>query len=189
LTSAQAESLREILLDPAEAFAIDPGGTARAAVLVPVFERAGELCLVFTARPLGLRRHAGQVSFPGGRADPDDVDLVATALRETEEEIGLARAAVSVLGALTPLHVYASDFAVYPVVGGIERPQEWVAAPGEVEDVIELTIAELAASHAVATVATPFGERVTPTFAAAGRTVWGATAFMLVDLLGRLGLL
>ena len=133
-------------------FAIDPGGTARAAVLVPLHERAGSSCVVFTQRPRDLPRHAGQVSFPGGRVDDADVDLIATALREAHEEIGLPPGAVTILGALTPLHVHVSGFAVYPVVGAIERPPVWVPAAGEVEDVIELTVAELAASYARAVV-------------------------------------
>jgi 8-oxo-dGTP pyrophosphatase MutT (NUDIX family) len=187
LTSAQARRLREILLDPAAAFAIDPGGSARAAVLVPLHARGDELLVVFTSRPLALPRHGGQVSFPGGRVDATDVDLVATALREAHEEIGLPPAAVAVLGALRPLHVRASDFAVYPVVGAIERPSAWVPAAGEVDEVIELSVGELAASYASAVVTTPEGgQRRTPTFAAGERTIWGATAYILADLLGRL---
>jgi 8-oxo-dGTP pyrophosphatase MutT (NUDIX family) len=189
LTGAQAERLREILLDPAEAFAIDPGGTARAAVLVPLHERGEDLCLVFTQRRLDLPRHAGQVSFPGGRVDAADVDLAATALREAHEEIGLPPSAVTVLGALTPLHVHVSGFAVYPVVGEIVAPAAWRPAAGEVDDVIEVGLAELAASYAIGAIATPEGTRRTPTFAAGERTIWGATAFMVVDLLRRLELI
>jgi 8-oxo-dGTP pyrophosphatase MutT (NUDIX family) len=186
--AAQAERLRKVLLDPAEAFTVDPGGSAQAAVLVPLHEREGELCAVFTQRPRDLPRHAGQISFPGGRVEHTDPDLIGTALREAHEEIGLPPSAVEVLGALRPIHVAASDFAVYPLVGAIGRPTAWVAAAGEVEAIHELTLAELAASAGRAVIVAPDGERETPTFMAGGLVIWGATAVIVADLLARLGL-
>jgi len=185
--AAQAERLREVLLEPAEAFSVAPGGSARAAVLVPLHEREGELCAVFTQRPQDLPRHAGQISFPGGRVEDADADLIATALREAHEEIGLPPSAVELLGALRPIHVAASDFAVYPLVGLIERPAAWVPAAGEVAAIHELTLAELAAGAGRAVIVLPEGERETPTFMAGGLVIWGATAIMVADLLARLG--
>jgi 8-oxo-dGTP pyrophosphatase MutT (NUDIX family) len=113
--------------------AIEVAGSQDAAVLAPLFERDGELHAVFTRRRGDLRIHAGQVSFPGGRREPGDADLVATALREAHEEIGLDPAAVTVLGALHPTPTVVSDIAIYPVVGLIAArasPLELAAARG-----------------------------------------------------------
>jgi 8-oxo-dGTP pyrophosphatase MutT (NUDIX family) len=186
---AQARSLRDALLDPLEATLIDVEGTANAAVLVPLHEHDGQLHAVFTRRRGDLRQHAGQISFPGGRLDAGDPDLVATALREATEEIGLPREAVTLLGALQPLSVRVSGFAVYPFVGDIVRPAAWVPAPIEVEEILELPLQELARSYAQQTLTR--GERriETPTFSAGPDTIWGATAHVLKDLLGRMQLL
>ena len=186
---AQAERLRESLLDPREATLIELHASARAAVLVPVYERNGEICAVFTRRRDHLRRHAGQISFPGGGEEPGDGDLIATALRETTEEIGLHADAVTLLGALSPVSVRVSGFALYPFVGAIERPAQWMPAAAEVEAILELALAELARSYAVQTVRRAARNIVTPTFDAGGELLWGATARILTDLLIRMGLL
>jgi len=180
--------LREVLLDPAEAFSVDPGGSAQAAVLVPLHEQGGELVAVFTQRPDDLPRHGGQISFPGGRVEEADADLIATALREADEEIGLAATAVTVLGALRPIHVPRSDFAVYPVVGAIVRPERWRPAAGEVDAILELSLSALAANRGSALISRPEGRHETPTFTIGERVIWGATGFILVDLLTRMGL-
>src|SRR3954454_24494470 len=97
-----ADRLRELLLTQEEASEMDNvGGQNDAAVLVPLFVRDGDLHAVFTRRRDDLRRHAGEISFPGGRQDPGE-DLRRTALREAEEEIGLPPADVEVAGALPP---------------------------------------------------------------------------------------
>jgi 8-oxo-dGTP pyrophosphatase MutT (NUDIX family) len=158
-------------------------------VLAPLYEHGGELHAVFTKRPQSLRRHAGQISFPGGQADSDDADLVATALREAEEEIGLQPSAVSVLGALTPVSVPVSGFAIYPFVGLIQRPGQWRIAESEVEAVLERSLAELAGSYKRETLTRGGHTIETDTFTFAGQVIWGATARILTDLLTRMGLL
>jgi len=185
---SQASGLREVLLDPAEAFSVDPGGSAQAAVLVPLHEQGGELVAVFTQRPDDLPRHGGQISFPGGRVEEADADLIATALREADEEIGLAATAVTVLGALRPIHVPRSDFAVYPVVGAIVRPERWRPAAGEVDAILELSLTALAANRGAAVISGAEGRHETPTFTIGEQVIWGATGFILVDLLTRMGL-
>ena len=91
-----------------------------------------------------MRRHAGEVAFPGGRQD-DGEDLRTTALREAEEEVGLPRADVELLGALQPVPTLATGYAIYPFVGLIEPGMEWVLSPREVEEVIEPSLTELRA--------------------------------------------
>ena len=188
MTSAQAERLHAALLDPVEAQGIEVAGSQDAAVLAALFERDGELHAVFTRRRGDLRIHAGQVSFPGGRREPGDADLVATALREAHEEIGLDPAAVTVLGALHPTPTVVSDIAIYPVVGLIAAPASaWVLATAEVEAVIEAPLAQLAATHRLETFTRPGGRSVTTDAYSIGEdTIWGATARILADLLTRL---
>src|SRR6184192_4620304 len=98
------DRLRELLLTPEAAAELDAPGRTDAAVLVPLYVDAGALHAVFTKRRDDLRRHAGEISFPGGRQDIEEgeEDLRDTALREAEEEIGLPREAVEIVGALTP---------------------------------------------------------------------------------------
>ena len=95
-----AERLRAVLLDPEAAAALDVHGRINSAVLCPPYLSDGDLYAVFTRRRDDLRRHAGEISFPGGREDPQDGDLSITALREAEEEIGLSRTGVTLLGEL-----------------------------------------------------------------------------------------
>ena len=185
----QAAGLREVLLDPVEAALFEVEGVSQAAVLVPLHERDGQLFAVLTRRHDDLRQHAGQIAFPGGRVDPADSGLVETALREAREEIGLPREAVTLLGALTPVYVQVSGFALYPFVGAIERPEVWTIAPIEVQFVLELALGALASSYAVQTLRRGEREVVTPTFAADTETIWGATARILEDLLTRMRLL
>src|SRR3989441_11497442 len=118
------EELRRLLLAPEEAAALDVRGRIDAAVLVPLFEQDGELHGVFTRRRSDLRRHAGEISFPGGRADEGEADLRATALREAHEEIGLPPSDVELVGALQPTPTIATDYSVYPFVGLIEPGRE-----------------------------------------------------------------
>jgi 8-oxo-dGTP pyrophosphatase MutT (NUDIX family) len=126
--------LRKALAEPRPRPAAASG--VAAAVLVPIFERDGTLHLLYTTRSAALPTHAGQVSFPGGRYAPDrDASLLATALRETEEEIGVRAAHVDVLGALDPIHNVSSNFLITPFVGRIPYPYELRPDPREVHDV------------------------------------------------------
>jgi 8-oxo-dGTP pyrophosphatase MutT (NUDIX family) len=189
MSEARAERLRAALLDPLEAQRMKVEGSVAAAVLVPLFERDEELHVVFTRRPAHLRLHAGQVSFPGGRREPSDADLVATALREAHEEVGLDPEAVELVGALAPTPTIVSDIAVYPLVGLIEAPAvPWVLAAEEVDEVLEAPLSRLAATHRLREVERSNGSRITTdTYLAGEDIVWGATARILTDLLVRLG--
>ena len=98
---------------------------------------------VFTERRADLRRHAGEISFPGGRQDRPDEDLRETALREAEEEIGLRRSDVELLGALPPVGTFVTGYRVFPFVGSIEPGYEWTPQETEVERVLELSLPDL----------------------------------------------
>ena len=98
-------------------------------MLVPLFaDAAGALHAVFTERREDLRRHPGEISFPGGRREPQDPDLLSTALRETHEEIGLPPDRVELLGALQPTPTFVTNYAIYPFVGLIDAGFEWIVA-------------------------------------------------------------
>jgi 8-oxo-dGTP pyrophosphatase MutT (NUDIX family) len=141
---------------------------------------------VLTKRRDDLRRHAGEISFPGGREDPEDGDLRVTALREAEEEIGLDRTGVEIVGALQPTPTIATDYAVYPFVGLIEPGQTWRPAEAEVAAVLECSLGDLRAGYERRRLlrrGVPFR---TDTYRVGDDLVWGATARMLADLLERL---
>ena len=181
-----ADRLRELLLSPSEAAAMESfGGQNDAAVLVPLYLDGGELHAVFTKRRDDLRRHAGEISFPGGRREPEDPDLLATALRETHEEIGLPPERVEILGALQPTPTFVTDYAIYPFVGRIEAGFAWVLAEAEVGRVLELPLAALRAGHSrprLVRRGLPFR---TDAYDVDGHRVWGATARIVADLLDR----
>jgi 8-oxo-dGTP pyrophosphatase MutT (NUDIX family) len=177
--------LREVLLDPAEAAALDVHGRIDAAVLVPLFFDGGELHAVFTKRRDDLRRHAGEISFPGGRQDDDETDLRLTALREAEEEIGLPPDAVVLVGALQPTPTIATNYAVYPFVGLIESGHVWKPSASEVEAVLEFSLRDLRAGYSRQRLlrrGVPFR---TDVYVVGEHLIWGATARMLGDLLDR----
>lgn len=181
-----AGALERVLLDAAQAAALDVHGKVNAAVLVPLYlDAGGELHAVFTRRRDDLRRHAGEVSFPGGRADEGE-DMLATALREAHEEIGLPPGDVEVIGALQPTPTIATNYAIYPFVGLIEPAKEWTLSPREVDAVLELSIADLRAGYdrrRMLRRGVPFR---TDTYVVGEDLIWGATARILADLLVRL---
>jgi len=184
---ATAGRLRELLLTPEAAAEMDAPGSTDAAVLIPLFERDGELQAVFTERRADLRRHGGEISFPGGRQDLPDEDLRATALREAEEEIGLAPEAVELAGALPPTGTFVTSYRIHPFVGVIEPGHEWTPQASEVEAVLELSLPALVRGYEAKRL---WGKGVpfrTPTYTVDGHFVWGATARIVEELLGRLG--
>ena len=118
------------------------GMATPAAVLVPVVDRADGLTMLLTQRSADLPDHPGQISFPGGRVEPDDTSIADAALREATEEVGLARAHVAILGEL-PNYETVTGFRVTPVVGWVEPPFALLPDPVEVADVFEVPLAFL----------------------------------------------
>jgi 8-oxo-dGTP pyrophosphatase MutT (NUDIX family) len=180
-----AERLRAVLLDPEAAAALEVHGRINSAVLCPLYLSDGELHAVFTRRRDDLRRHAGEISFPGGRQDEDEPDLRTTALREAEEEIGLAPDDVELLGALQPTPTIATNYAVYPFVGLIEPGRTWRPSAAEVAEVLELPLRRLREGYARRRLlrrGVPFR---TDVYCVDEHLIWGATARIVADLLAR----
>lgn len=147
---------------------------------------AGDISILLTERAHTLRSHPGQVSFPGGRVEPGDVDLTATALRETHEEVGVAPDSVQVAGILPPLNLTVSSHDVSPVLGWWPRPgRVWARDPAEVASVVQVPIAHLVDPAHRFRVGHPTGW-IGPAFQVGDLLVWGFTAMVLDGVL-RLG--
>jgi 8-oxo-dGTP pyrophosphatase MutT (NUDIX family) len=163
------------------------GGT-EAAVLLAVYGWPEAPGLIFTKRREDLKRHAGEISFPGGRRDPGDPDLAATALREAAEEIALDPAAVELAGALAPVSTFVTNFRVHPFVGLVPHPSELALEPNpaEVETVLAFSLEVLRRGYAMRRLIRRGVPLHTPTYEVEGRLIWGATARILAELLERL---
>jgi 8-oxo-dGTP pyrophosphatase MutT (NUDIX family) len=163
------------------------GGT-EAAVLVPLHGWPDEPGLIFTERPADMRRHAGEISFPGGRKDDADADLAATALREAEEEIGLDPASIELSGALPPASTFVTGYRIHPFVGLIPDPAdlELKLNPAEVETVLAFSLEGLRNGYAMRRLVRRGVPIHTPTYEVDGHLIWGATARILGDLLSRI---
>lgn len=154
-----------------------------AAVLVPIVDHGKELTVLLTQRSADLKHHGGQISLPGGRLEPEDADATATALRETEEEIGLDRRFIEVIGYL-PDHLVISGYRVTPVISFVRPGFELKLDPTEVVDTFEVPLTYVldAVNHSSRrrkigdtefdVYDIPFGER----------NIWGATAGILITL-------
>jgi 8-oxo-dGTP pyrophosphatase MutT (NUDIX family) len=177
--------VREYLLTPEAAAAMDAPGSTDAAVLVPLYR--DPLTAVFTERRADLRRHAGEISFPGGRQDEPGEDLRVTALREAEEEIGLPPDAVEIVGALPPVGTFVTGYRVFSFVGVIERGHVWKPAEAEVAQVLEFALDDLVAGHEMKRLIRKGVPIKTPTYSVDGHLIWGATARIVQSLLERLG--
>jgi 8-oxo-dGTP pyrophosphatase MutT (NUDIX family) len=138
---------------------------------------------VLTRRRADLRRHAGEISFPGGRKDPEDRDLLHTALREAHEEIGLSPDRVRVLGSLPAVSTFATGYEIHPYVALIPASLPWAPSPTEVDAVIELSLPDLRAGRTRTTVERRGFTFETDAYIVAEHLIWGATARILDHLL------
>jgi 8-oxo-dGTP pyrophosphatase MutT (NUDIX family) len=156
-------------------------------VLVPLFlGEDSEPNLVLTRRRADLRRHAGEISFPGGRRDDDDESLRVTALREAEEEIGLPRADASVIGELPATSTFATGYLIHPFVATIPGGTAWRLSPREVDAVLELPLREIREGRTVTTLERRGITFRTEAYEVDEHLIWGATARIIEHLLERL---
>jgi 8-oxo-dGTP pyrophosphatase MutT (NUDIX family) len=183
---ATPEQLRDVLLTPEEAAKLDAPGRIDAAVLVPLYLDSGALHAVFTKRRDDLSRHAGEISFPGGRQDFPDEDLRLTALREAHEEIGLPPDEVDMVGALPPVGTFVTNYKIHPFVGVIKPGHEWTPQPTEVEVILELSVPDLIAGYEMRRLVRKGVPFRTPTYTVDGNLIWGATGRIVQLLLQRL---
>jgi 8-oxo-dGTP pyrophosphatase MutT (NUDIX family) len=156
-------------------------------VLVPLFlGEQSEPHLVLTRRRADLRRHAGEISLPGGRRDDEDASLQVTALREAEEEIGLPREDANMIGELPATSTFATGYLIHPFVATIPGGTAWRLSPREVDAVLELPLQEIREGRTIATLHRRGIAFETDAYVVDEHLIWGATARIIEHLLGRL---
>ncbi len=165
-------------------------GEVRSAVLVPVFRDAsGTLRVVVIVRAAG-GHHGGQLGFPGGRHEPDDENLLETAIRESFEEVGLCRHHIKHIEVLAAARTQSTGFFIQPYLAFIERPRKWVPAAAEVADILEPSIDSLSNPEmeqvALETDPRTGEERCIEFYAVRGYRLWGASYRILKPVLPRL---
>ena len=185
LPGQSAQELMMPSLSDKTRFSLAAKSTARpGAVMVLFYKKNGVLKFPLIERASYDGVHAGQISFPGGKRDDTDLNLQHTALRETEEEIGIVSDKIHVLGHLSELYIIASNFNVLPVVGYIEEPFIFKKDDYEVASIVEANVADLLDNDVKKQKIIKVNDHVidAPYFDINGHTVWGATAMMLAEL-------
>jgi len=153
-------------------------------VLIALYPDNGSIRTVLMKRPDYTGTHSGQVSFPGGKKEPDDPDIIATALREAQEEVAIVPGDVRVLGQLTELYIPASNFLVHPVVGILESVPRLVPDAHEVERILLPDLTHFYRSDIIGEKSIPVRDNLTvrtPFYDVEGQTIWGATAMILSE--------
>ncbi|EMR03661.1 NUDIX hydrolase [Cesiribacter andamanensis] len=158
----------------------------RGSVLLLLYPQGGSFWFPLMQRPTYEGHHSGQVSLPGGKSEPGDPDRIYTALRETQEEMGIPMEQVQVLGTLSELYIPPSNFVVLPVIGYLPVQPLFVPDPLEVEQVLEVPLKDLLEENLIKFTDAPPGARFriqTPYYPLQERVVWGATAMMLSEFI------
>jgi 8-oxo-dGTP pyrophosphatase MutT (NUDIX family) len=158
-----------------------------AAVLLPLYGWPDDPGLIFTERRADLRRHAGEISFPGGRRDEGDTDFAATAIREAQEEIGLDPGIVEIGEELPTTGTFVTGYRIHPFVGRIPHPAELNLQPNpaEVETILTFSLDLLRERYEMRRLVRRGVPIHTPTYEVEGHLIWGATARILGDLLAK----
>ncbi len=169
-----------------------PEGVRRAAVMATLFPKNEEWHIVFIERNKNDRdSHGGQISFPGGKAEPEDGTMLKTALRETEEEVGIPQQEIKVLGSLSQVYIPVSNFNVYPYVGFLDFQPDYVIQEEEVSKVLEIPVAHFQNEAVIRTTDIPINEYLTlknvPYYEVDNQVLWGATAMMMSELMEVIG--
>jgi 8-oxo-dGTP pyrophosphatase MutT (NUDIX family) len=178
--------LQSLLLSHEEAAAMDAPGDTQAAVLVPLYDWPENPGLVFTERRADLRRHSGEISFPGGRRDAGE-ELHETALRETDEELALPASEIELVGALPPVGTFVTGYEVHPFVGVVAADVPLEPSPDEVEAVLRLRIDDLVAGYERRRLVRHGIAFKTDSYVVGDSLIWGATARILASLIERIG--
>lgn len=169
----------------------DAGNARKAAVLICLFpDEVGDIRLVLIRRNEYDGVHSGQISFPGGRFEKEDPDMIYTALREAEEETNILIRDVEVLGEITPVYIPPSNFFVIPVVGWTKKRPDLIPDPSEVSEILDIPLSELLDPNSIQQRNIPhkeFNIIDVPCFIIQGHIVWGATAMMLMEFVDILG--
>jgi 8-oxo-dGTP pyrophosphatase MutT (NUDIX family) len=188
------DRLRALVQEPRRDFKADRmaqsfSNLTEAAVLIALRPGENGLEVLLTRRSEGLRQHPGQISFPGGRMDPEDTDLVTTALRETWEEVGIPPSDVTVFGSLLRMPM-VSGYAVTAYVGEFSEGTPLIMNPGEIDELIVAPLREIADKRIHRVEQKVWNDMIFPIhyFDYGDHLVWGATGFMLHELFKYLGL-
>jgi len=185
---------KEVQYEMAHAFRgpypTSPEDARKAGVLLLLFPENNEWNVVFIQRPSSKNpndRHAGQLSFPGGKEEESDADLSVTALRETEEEVGVPTNDIQLIGALTDLYIPVSNFLVSPFVGYVDKKPAWIPQVEEVAGIVEFPIHKLRSNETRGVTDIKIGSHLrlqqVPYFNLNGKVLWGATAMMTNEFL------
>lgn len=185
LPGQPVQALMSPLQEADERFSGPPkAGVRKGSVLILLYPEQEHFFLPLMQRPVYNGHHSGQISFPGGKQEPEDPDPIYTALREAEEELGIDPAKVQVLGTLTELYIPPSNYHVLPVVGWTPKRPEFVPDPVEVADILEVALDDLLNEGNIRTARRLLTNGVhfqTPCYYVKEQEVWGATAMMISE--------
>lgn len=186
LPGQDAQAIMMPTLSDKSRFSLEAKKDARAGgVMILLYQKDGNLHFPLIQRPDYDGVHAKQMSFPGGKKDSNDETLIVTALRETEEEIGVDPGKIEIIGALTELYIFASNFNVLPAIGLLKEAPEFLADEHEVDEIIEVKLADLMDEEKQKEKPLTILQGITinaPYFDLNDKVVWGATAMILSEL-------
>lgn len=183
------EDLSSALISDTDAIGMSVHGSRDAAVLIPIRGWGRDPEILFTERPEHLDKHAGEISFPGGKIESGDPSPRHTALRESHEEVGIGPEEVEIVGALPPVGTFVTSFRIQPFVGLVSDRAEPAPNPDEVAAILSFGIDDLRNGYAMRRLVRRGVPIRTPTFEVGRHLIWGATARILTDLMRRIGTL
>ncbi len=169
-----------------ERYYANPFPLRKSAVMILLFIRDGRLKTIMIERTdMGV--HAGQISFPGGKSEPSDIDIIDTAIRETKEEIGINVNRADVVGELPPVKVPVSSFEIFPVVAFVDGIGDFKTSESEVKKVLEVDIEDMRKSLGTRPVMVAGKQYEVPSFLCGNSVVWGATAMIVAEMMKVIG--
>jgi 8-oxo-dGTP pyrophosphatase MutT (NUDIX family) len=164
---------------------LDLNTVKKSGVLILFYQKEGETYLVLIQRPIYKGTHSGQIAFPGGKVEDSDIDIIHTALREANEEVGVEMNDVEVLGKLSDVYIPVSNFLVTPVIGIIDYTPRFIPELREVAEIVELRVGHLIQIETLSLnkIKLSNGQKIeVPAFEFNQKIIWGATALMLNEL-------